>query len=211
MFNFKTKKMIKILNNVNIPSPGTFPRSAIPNKIREYLSPNGKFTAFVIPIQNSQSGKHESEIILKSETGKILFQKSYSFEDSGTSLYIKKAKWSADSRFFVYSMANSFSYRSRQYPTFFISTDKVARTGDAHYYDYRISDCCDHPPWHFPAFSFLTDDFEAKSLNDRIGVVVNPEFRLGAPDIIKIVAISKKIKEHYFFKVSLSDLAKQPI
>ncbi len=208
MFNLKNKKMIKILNNINIAPPGWFPGTACYSKSKEFMSPNGKYKAIVTLVQNPNNGRFEGEVTLKSKKGKILFQKSYFATDDKDGFFVAKAAWTVDSRFFVYSMATSDSYKTRIYPTFFISTDKVARTGDAHYYDYRLSDCCSHPPWRFPVFTFLTDDFEAKSLNDRIGVVVNPEFRLGAPDIIKIVAISKKIKEHYFFKVSLSEIAK---
>ena len=209
MFNFQTKRMIKVLNNISLPSSGVCPDAARNGLPRKYLSPNGKYNACVLPIRNPHTGKDESEIIIKSEKGKILFQEGYFSKDDEDGLFVVKAAWSADSRFFVYSMVNPCAHKPWHFPTFFVSTDKVTRKGVTRYFAYSLSDSCDHQPWHFPSFSFLTDKFEAASLDDRIGTVVYPKFTLYAPDIIRIIAISRTIKELWHFKVSLSDMSKR--
>jgi hypothetical protein len=106
-------------------------------------------------------------------------------------------------------MVNPCALKPWHYPTFFVSTDKVTRKGDTKYFAYSLSDSCDHQPWHFPSFSFLTDKLEAASLDELLGTVVYPKFTLYDPDIIRIMAISRTIKDQYFFKVSLSDMVKR--
>lgn len=208
MFNFQTKRMIKILNNISFPSSALCPGAAHHGLPREYLSPNGKYKAYVTPVYNPQSAKDESEIIIKSENNKILFQKGYFSSEDEDGLFVVKAEWSADSRFFVYSMINPCVHEPWHCPTFFVSTDKVIRKGDSKYFAWSLSNKCEHQPWHFPNFSYSTDGFEAYSLDDRIGTVVNPNFTLCDPDIIKTLAISKTIKDRWYFTVSLCDMSK---
>ena len=200
--------MIKILNNINLAPPGWFTGAARYSKSKEFDSPNGKYKALVTLVQNPNNGRFEGEVTLKSKTGKILFKKSYFATDKKDGFFVVKAAWTKDSRFFVYSLSNSCRYKPRIYPTFFISTDKITRKGDSKYYDYCLSDCCDHPPWYFPTFSFSVDNFEARSLDKIIGAVINPHFTLYAPNNIKILAISKTIKDQYVCKVSLGDIIK---
>ena len=209
MFNFQTNKMVKILNNISLPSSGVCPGAARHGLPREYLSPNGKYKAYVTPVYNPQSAKDESEITIKSDKGKILFQKGYFSECGEDGLLVVKAKWSADSRFFVYSMVNPCAHKPWHYPTFFVSTDRMTRKGDTKYFSWSLSDTIDHQSWHFPHFSIPDYTLEAYSLDDCIGTVVHPSFTLCDPDIIKTLAISKTIKDRWYFTVSLSNMVKR--
>ena len=209
MFNFETNKMIKILNNISFPSSALFPGAAHHGLPREYLSPNGQYRAYVTPVFNPQIGKDESEIIIKSENNKILFQKGYFSDEEEDGLFVVKAEWSADSRFFVYSMVNPCVPNPWHCPTFFVSTDRVIRKGDTKYFAWSLSDTIEHQPWHFPNFSYSTDGFEVHSVDDCIGTVVNPNFTLCDPDIIKTLAISKTIKDRWYFNLSLCDMSKR--
>lgn len=208
MFNFQKNKMIKALNNVSLPSSGIFPGAARHGLPRKYVSPNGQYRAYVTPVYNPQSSKDESEIIIKSDKGKILFQKGYFSSEDEDGLFVVEAEWSADSRFFVYSMVNPCAHKPWNFPTFFISTDRVTRKGDRKYFAWSLSDTIDHQPWHFPSFSIPDYQLQARSLDECIGTVVYPKFALYEPDIIRIMAISRTIKDQYYFKVSLSDMLK---
>ena len=203
MLNFENKKMIKILNNITV-----VPLERLSGGFsKEYISPNGKYKACVRPVKNPQTGKDESEIIFKTKKGETLFKKNTS-EDFEDSFFVARARWTPDSRYFVYSLFNSCGHYNNHFPTFFISTDKVVRKADSKYFIYNSSEPDNQPPWHFPVFSILTYNLKPLSLDHRIGRVVNPEFRVCSPDIVKTVAMCETIKDQCYCEVSLSDMMK---
>ena len=208
MFNYRNKRMIKILNNAFIQPSRRFPGETCHGSPKVYLSPNGKCRAYVIPVQNPNTGRVENEIMIKSLKGKILFQKSYTSSEDEEGFFVVKARWTPDSRFFIYSMASSSRYRPSLFPTFFVSIGKVTWKADPGYFLYSASESCDGPHREFPTFSISGYKFKVYSLDDRIGSVISPLFRLCAPDTIKIMSISKSIKDQHLCKVSLSDLLK---
>ena len=205
MFDFETGRMIEILNNITIVPLEMLPEAACYYSHKEYVSPNGEYKACVIPVKNPKTGKDESEIILKTKNGETLLKKNAS-EDLEDSFFVAKARWTPDSRFFVYSLFNSCGHYKGCCPTFFISTDKVVRRASTKYFVFNRSEACDYPLRNYPDFRISSYDLKPRSLDHCIGTVVNPEFRVCAPDIIKTVAISKTIKDRYYFEVSLRDM-----
>ena len=209
MFNFRTRKMIKMLNNIVIPTFYSVPGAAFHASQKEYLSPNGKYRAYIVHVRNPRSGRVESEITIKSGKGKTLFQKSYLSKENDEDFFVVKAAWTPDSRFFVYNMSDSCRYQPGSFPTFFISIRKVTWKADPGCFVYAASESCNHRPRHFPSFSVSSCKFEVHSLDEHIGTVINPHFRICAPDIVKILAMGRTIRDHHYFKVSLSDKVKR--
>jgi hypothetical protein len=89
---------------------------------KEYLSPDGKYRAYVIPLPKAPYGSGESKIMIKAKSGKTLSLKSYGSEDGEHGFGVEKAAWTFDSRFFVYSMSSSGGHQAWHFPTNFIST-----------------------------------------------------------------------------------------
>jgi len=93
---------------------------------REYVSPDGKFRAVVIPLANAPGGAGESRVELRSINGTTLLNHSYASEDGEHGLGIERASWTPDSKFFVYSMSSSGGHQPWNAPIDFISVSEPA-------------------------------------------------------------------------------------
>jgi hypothetical protein len=89
---------------------------------KEYVSPDGRYTALVFAI--SQSG--ESKVVVKTKSGRLLCFKSYASEDGEHGLRVEKATWTPDSKFFVYSMSSSGGHQPWRFPAEFCSALRSA-------------------------------------------------------------------------------------
>jgi hypothetical protein len=89
---------------------------------KEYHSPDGKHSAYVIPLPNAPYGRGESKIVIKSKDGKTLCSESYGSEDGEHGFGVEKAAWTPDSNFLVYSMSSSGGHQAWHFPTYFISS-----------------------------------------------------------------------------------------
>jgi len=139
-------------------------------KAQKYKSPDGKFIAYVLPSRYSG----ESKIIIKTNKGKKLCSKDYGSEDGEHGFGVVRAGWSADSKFFVYSMSNSGG----------------------------------HQPWHSPIDFISITDFKVHSLDDYVGAIMDSNFELRKPDIIKADK-QKEALDSEPFEISLSELLKK--
>lgn len=98
---------------------------------KEYVSPNGKYLAYVIALPKARHGNSESKVIIKTRDGKILCTKSYGSKDGEHGFNVEKAAWTPDSNFFVYSMSSSGGHQPWHFPIDFISVaDSAVRSLD---------------------------------------------------------------------------------
>lgn len=100
---------------------------------KKYLSPDGKYSAYIIPSPNVPTGSGESEVVIKSnDNGQILCSKNYGSEDGEHGYGIEKAAWTPNSMFFVYSMSSSGGHQAWHSPTDFIAISdfKIHRLDD---------------------------------------------------------------------------------
>ena len=89
---------------------------------KEYLSPDGKYYAYIIPLPKTPYGSGESEVVIKSkDNGKILCSKNYGSEDGEHGYGVEKAAWTPNSMFFVYSMSSSGGHQAWHFPTDFVA------------------------------------------------------------------------------------------
>jgi hypothetical protein len=88
---------------------------------KEYLSPDGKYCACIIPVPKAPYGSGESQIIIKTKNGKTLCSKSYGSQDGEHGFGVKTAAWTPDSNFFVYSLSSSGGHQAWHFPTNFVS------------------------------------------------------------------------------------------
>jgi dipeptidyl aminopeptidase/acylaminoacyl peptidase len=109
----KQTMFISILALVPIP---TLVHSA---EQKEYLSPDGKYRAYVFSLPNAL-GSRECQITIQVKNGRTLCSKSYASEDGEHGFGVEKAAWTPDSKFFVYSMSSSGGHQSWRFPTDFI-------------------------------------------------------------------------------------------
>jgi hypothetical protein len=89
---------------------------------KEYVSPNGKYYAYVVALPNAPYGRGESKIVIKKKSGKTLCSESYDSEDGEHGFGVEKVGWTPDSNFFVYSMSSSGGHQAWHFPTYFISS-----------------------------------------------------------------------------------------
>ncbi len=104
---------------------------AYSNKQQEYPSPDGKYIAYVIALPKAPYGSGESEIIIRTQKGKILCSKNYGSEDGEHGFDVERAAWTPDSKFFIYSMSSSGGHQAWHFPTDFVAiTDFKIRSLD---------------------------------------------------------------------------------
>ena len=89
---------------------------------KEYLSPDGKYWAIVVPLSKSSYGSGENEIFIKTKDGNILCSQNYASDDGEHGFVVETAAWTPDSKFFVYSLSSSGGHQAWHFPTDFIST-----------------------------------------------------------------------------------------
>jgi hypothetical protein len=86
-----------------------------------YESPDGNYIAHIISLPKAQYGSGESEIVIKSNKGMLLYSKNYGSETGEHGFGVERAAWTANSQFFVYSMSSSGGHQSWHFPTSFFS------------------------------------------------------------------------------------------
>lgn len=124
---------------------GARPQAA--KKSQHYISPDERLNVSIIPVGKSGRERSESLIEFRNGGGRLLCGINYSSADGEHGFGVVKAAWTADSRYFVFSLTSSGGHQSWHAPTQFYSREtRTIRTLD----DYldgsgitsRIS-CCD--------------------------------------------------------------------
>ena len=87
-------------------------------KPRIYPSPDGTSRALVYPVDISLNATPdmESRVVIRSNKGETLTSKDYASPRGFNGYYVVSAKWSPDSKFFVYSMSSSGGHSPWQFP-----------------------------------------------------------------------------------------------
>jgi hypothetical protein len=88
-------------------------------KQEKYLSPDGRYRAFVSALGGIRSG--ESMVVIKTKEGITIFSKSYGSEDGEHGYGVVQAAWTPNSTFFVYSLASSGGHSPWHTPIHYIS------------------------------------------------------------------------------------------
>ena len=105
------------------------PESSCSNvKPRIYPSPDGSLRAVVFPVDISLDATPdmESRIVIRSRKGDTLASKDYSSARGFNGYHVVNAKWSPDSKFFVYSMSSSGGHSPWQFPMAVYGREKNA-------------------------------------------------------------------------------------
>lgn len=95
-------------------------------KPRIYPSPDGTLRALVYPVDISLNATPdmESRVVIRSSKGETLMSKDYASPRGFNGYYVVNAKWSPDSKFFVYSMSSSGGHSPWQFPIAVYSSAK---------------------------------------------------------------------------------------
>jgi hypothetical protein len=97
-------------------------------KPRIYPSPDGTLRAVVFPVDISLDATPdmESRVVIRSRNGDTLASKDYSSPRGFNGYHVVDAKWSPDSKFFVYSMSSSGGHSPWQFPMAVYGREKNA-------------------------------------------------------------------------------------
>lgn len=96
------------------------PASSCPTEGQQtYVSPDGELRATVIPAGVSlyATPDIESRVVIRASKGDTLNSKDYSSPRGANGYYVYEAKWTPDSRFFVFSMVSSGGHSPWSFPT----------------------------------------------------------------------------------------------
>lgn len=88
---------------------------------KEYISPDGRLRALVIPVGKDDTGIAESRIEIRKISGELVFKKDYSSTDGNHGWVVSSASWTNDSRFFVFGMYSSGGHQPWHSPVDFYS------------------------------------------------------------------------------------------
>jgi|GEM_PF-856175 len=84
---------------------------------------------------------------------------------------------------------------------------RAAWTPDSHFFVYSMSNSGGHQPWHSPIDFFSITDSKIHSLDDYVGAIMDPNFELRKPDIIKADR-QKEALDSEPFEIRLGELKK---
>jgi hypothetical protein len=85
-------------------------------------SPDDKLRAVMIALEpNNDYGNEESRVEIRDGTGKLLSVKDFSSSDSNHGGLVVDTEWTADSKFFVFSLESSGGHQPWQSPVWFYS------------------------------------------------------------------------------------------
>jgi hypothetical protein len=162
-----------------LPTPR--PESSCSNvKPKVYPSPDGTLRALVYPVDISLHATPdlESRVVIRSNKGETLTSKDYASPRGFNGYYVVSAKWSPDSKFFVYSMSSSGGHSPWQFPIAVYSRAKN-RFG-------QFSDMINGNPTLSADFKFTgphtvvaTTWKQAGAMDDKVPVTVDLEDAFG--------------------------------
>jgi len=108
--------MVRLLTRVQPGNrPGCTATSSLSPTRAQYDSPDKGLVALVVTVGKSS----ESRVEVRSETGRLLAARDYSSRDGEHGFGVVKAVWTPDSKFFVYSLANSGGHQPWHFPVEF--------------------------------------------------------------------------------------------
>lgn len=88
---------------------------------KEYISPDGRLRALVIPVSKENSGIPESRIEIRTTSGALVFEKDYSSSDGSHGWVVNNATWTPDSKFFIIGRYSSGGHQPWHAPVDFYS------------------------------------------------------------------------------------------
>ncbi|MEW6116192.1 MAG: hypothetical protein AB1553_04750 [Nitrospirota bacterium] len=88
---------------------------------KEYISPDGRLRALVVPVSKEGSGLPESRIEIRKMNGALIFEKDYSSSDGSHGWVVNHATWTPDSRFFIIGRYSSGGHQPWHAPVDFYS------------------------------------------------------------------------------------------
>ena len=92
-----------------------------------FISPDGKTIASVFAADRSLNATPdmESNVAIRSKSGKVLASKDYSSPGGANGYYILNAKWSPDSQFLAFSMMSSGGHSPWSFPIWVYSVKRI--------------------------------------------------------------------------------------
>jgi hypothetical protein len=86
--------------------------------------------------------------------------------------------------------------------------EKSAWSPDSSFFIYSMSSSGGHQSWHFPTYFISTSDFKVRYLDDYLGPITDPDFKLSSPNTLETIGRDKDTLEAANFKIKLKELIK---
>jgi hypothetical protein len=96
---------------------------------RLYSSPDGTLRAVIVFLPPQGYWQAQSAVKIETASGQLLAYRSYAVTDRQAGETVVRARWTPDSRFFVYSLANAGGHSPWHNPTHFFSRRRHAFYG----------------------------------------------------------------------------------
>ena len=93
--------------------------------VRTFKSPNKKIIVKIISTGNYEQAGSESKIEIRTAKGRLMNSKSFLSSDHSHGQYIFHAKWTDDSKFFIFNTISSGGHQPRHFTTYFWIKDKI--------------------------------------------------------------------------------------
>lgn len=84
--------------------------------------------------------------------------------------------------------------------------ERAAWTPDSRFFVYSMSSSGGHQAWHFPTDFIAIQDRRIRRIDQYVGPITDPEFKLRAPDIVQVVGRRREDLEEATSNVSLRKL-----
>jgi hypothetical protein len=101
-------------------SPGCEAQAGAVKGTRNFVSPDGEFSAVVIP-SGKKDGSDESRVEIRNKNGRVICVHDFSSEDGEHGYGVDEAQWTPDRQFFVFRMRNSGGHSPMFAPIMFWS------------------------------------------------------------------------------------------
>jgi hypothetical protein len=97
----------------------SLPFHGFADETRQYVSPDRKLHALVVPVGKTADGPRESRVKVRNSRGKVLLSRSFASKDGEHGYIVYRADWTADSQFFVFSVGSSGGHQPWHSPIYF--------------------------------------------------------------------------------------------
>jgi hypothetical protein len=120
---------------------------------------------------------------------------------------------SGESRIVIHSIKGRVLY-SKDYSSWDgehgYGVEKATWTPDSNFFVFSLSSSGGHSAWHSPIEFVSVRKAKLYSLDDLVGPITDPEFEVGAPDVVRATGRKKtNLTEEVHFEIRLSRIMRQ--
>jgi hypothetical protein len=94
------------------------PAAAPAQPAKSIGSPDGRLRAEIAAVGKAGYKATESRVVIRESSGRVIFKKNFASADGEHGFGVARAAWTADTRFFVFSLQSSGGHQPWHWPTY---------------------------------------------------------------------------------------------